>query len=309
MIDPQGRIAQTNMPPGVFGQFLDWPTSDWLGTSFFSEGGGFYPVKNKDSTSTVLYTPINQTGTYTLLVHSTLFGGQSTTEPFTVLAKFSSIIGDDSAPKIFLSIPQFVNDSTVLQPEITDENQFSVRYYLDETEISFTNNILQSVKDGLHTLKIEAIDETGNTSTQIYTFIVDRTPPEILVKSPTNNAKISDKLVVDFTVKEDNPDSDRTTISVANQILIQNKTLAEIDTYNLTKGVHEIIISAQDKSGNTAQKIITFEIDGIPNITQNTMPKTSIDYNLVLLVIAGAIAIGVASFIAFAPKSRKLPKN
>ena len=51
VIDPQGRLVQTNMPPGVFGHLLDWPTSDWLGTSSFSEGGGFYPVKNKDSTS------------------------------------------------------------------------------------------------------------------------------------------------------------------------------------------------------------------------------------------------------------------
>jgi hypothetical protein len=301
MIDPQGRIAQTNMPPGVFGQFLDWPTSDWLGTSFFSEGGGFYPVKNKDSTSTVLYTPINQTGTYTLLVHSTLFGGQSTTEPFTVLAKFSSISGDDSAPNISLSIPQFVNESITLQPEITDENQFSVRYYLDEAEISFTNTMLQSVKEGPHTLTIKATDEIGNTSMQIYTFTVDRTPPEILVKSPTNNDKISGKLVVDFAVKEDNPDYDHIAISVANQILIQNKTLAEIDTANLTEGVHQIVISAQDKADNKAQKIITFEIDGTPSVVQS-ITKTSIDYNLILLIIAGAIAIGIVSFIAFAPK-------
>ena len=54
---------------------MNWPSSDWLGTSPFSQGGGFFPVKNKDATSTVLYVPINQTGTYSLLAHSTLFGG------------------------------------------------------------------------------------------------------------------------------------------------------------------------------------------------------------------------------------------
>ena len=91
VMDPSGKIIQTNVPSGVFGHFLGWPSLDWLGNSFFSQGGGFFPVKNKDSTSTVLYVPLNQTGTYTLLTHSTLFGGNSTTEPITLSAKFTNI--------------------------------------------------------------------------------------------------------------------------------------------------------------------------------------------------------------------------
>ena len=70
---------------------MGWASLDWLGNSIFSQGGGFFPVKNKDDTSTVLYVPINQTGTYTLLTHSTLFGGESTTEPITLAAKFTNI--------------------------------------------------------------------------------------------------------------------------------------------------------------------------------------------------------------------------
>ena len=91
VMDPFGQIVQTNVPSGVFGHFLEWPSLDWLGNSIFSQGGGFFPVKNKDDTSTVLYVPINQTGTYTLLIHSTLFGGNSTTEPITLAAKFTNI--------------------------------------------------------------------------------------------------------------------------------------------------------------------------------------------------------------------------
>lgn len=91
VMDPLGRIVQTNVPSGVFGHFMGWPSLDWLGNSLFSQGGGFFPVKNKDDTSTVLYVPINQTGTYTLLTHSTLFGGNSTTEPITLAAKFTNI--------------------------------------------------------------------------------------------------------------------------------------------------------------------------------------------------------------------------
>ena len=94
VMDPSGKIIQTNVPSGVFGHFLEWPSLDWLGSSIFSQGGGFFPVKNKDNTSTVLYVPVNQTGTYTLLTHSTLFGGDSTTEPITLTAKFTNISSD-----------------------------------------------------------------------------------------------------------------------------------------------------------------------------------------------------------------------
>ena len=97
--NPSGEIIQTNVPSGVFGHFLGWPSLDWLGNSLFSQGGGFFPVKNNNDTSTVLYVPINQTGTYTLLTHSTLFGGNSTTEPITLTAKFTNISQEKIIPK------------------------------------------------------------------------------------------------------------------------------------------------------------------------------------------------------------------
>ena len=108
VIDPKGRLIQTNMPSGVFGKFLGWPSLDWLGNSPFSQGGGFYPVKNKDSTSTVMYVPINQTGTYSLMAHSTLFGGDSTTEPITLAAKFLNISTDE-----FPSQTELIDESTL----------------------------------------------------------------------------------------------------------------------------------------------------------------------------------------------------
>ena len=101
--DPAGKIIQTNVPSGVFGRFLDWPSVDWLGATPFSEGGGFYPVSGDSSndadTFTLMTVPINGSGTYTIITHTTLFGGKSTTEPVSVVVKFykdeSSVAGDD----------------------------------------------------------------------------------------------------------------------------------------------------------------------------------------------------------------------
>ncbi|QLH05264.1 peptidase S8 [Nitrosopumilus oxyclinae] len=129
VMNPLGEIIQTNVPSGVFGHFLGWASLDWLGSSIFSQGGGFYPVKNKDDTSTVLYVPINQTGTYTLLTHSTLFGGSSTTEPITLAAKFTHISAEmfDSQESVNVeikTIPTKIEDTSeiISKIEIQDPN-------------------------------------------------------------------------------------------------------------------------------------------------------------------------------------------
>ena len=131
VMDPSGKIIQTNVPSGVFGHFLGWPSLDWLGNSLFSQGGGFYPVKNKDDTSTVLYVPINQTGTHTLLAHSTLFGGNSTTETITLAAKFTNIPDD--------LIMNFENNSK-LKSTITDSEYSEVISKSNNQILLISNN-------------------------------------------------------------------------------------------------------------------------------------------------------------------------
>ena len=88
--DPAGLIIQTNVPSGVFGHFLDWPSVDWLGRTPFSEGGGFYPVSGgaEGATSTFMTVPINGTGTYAIMTHTTLYGGDSVTEPMGIEVRF-----------------------------------------------------------------------------------------------------------------------------------------------------------------------------------------------------------------------------
>ena len=124
VMDPSGQIIQTNVPSGVFGHFMGWPSLDWLGSSLFSQGGGFFPVKNKDDTSTVLYVPINQTGTYTLLAHSTLFGGNTTTEPITLTGKFTNISSEiisendlhDISPPVISQNSDLTEEDVIISP-------------------------------------------------------------------------------------------------------------------------------------------------------------------------------------------------
>jgi hypothetical protein len=139
VIDPMGKIVQTNVPSGVFGHFMGWPSLDWLGPTPFSQGGGFYPVKNKDDTSTVLFVPINQTGTYSVLTHSTLFGGEEPTESISLAAKFSNIVINPTFPISTESeIPptdEKTNDSELISNNPTQSDQkISEQKIIKQTE-------------------------------------------------------------------------------------------------------------------------------------------------------------------------------
>ena len=154
-MDPSGKIIQTNVPSGVFGHFLGWPSLDWLGNSLFSQGGGFFPVKNKDATSTVLYVPLNQTGTYTILTHSTLFAGNSTTEPITLAAKFTNISSEiilDPQNNLELESILVDNESDIISKSNNDTIVVSKIDYVSEFDIGLVIGIAIGVAIGISLL-------------------------------------------------------------------------------------------------------------------------------------------------------------
>jgi len=299
MIDPTGKIIQTNVPSGVFGHFMDWPSLDWLGLSPFSQGGGFYPVKNKNPTSTVLYAPINQTGTYSLLLHSTLFDGKNPTEPITVTAKFTTILPDNVKPTITLTLPEFINDSYSISPEIIDDNINNVFYYLDGMAVNFTESGLFNatlLEEGIHKLEISVSDSVGNNAVETFVFKVDNSPPTLNIKSPKNGTTISKSLSINFDIHEPNlPENGTITIFLPNGETIQDKTSVRYDTSQLAEGEHQIEIMVQDKAGNKAQKLIFFNVD--PSATvMDTILEESQQYNQTSTLIIG-VGIGIAIMV------------
>ena len=307
MFDPQGRLIQTNVGPGVFGHFMNWPSSDWLGTTPFSQGGGFFPVKNKDETSTILNIPINQTGTYTLLLHSTLSGGNSTTEPISVAAKFTTLLHDNNPPEINLIIPELINNLSIISPEILDDNLSHTEYSLDGIKFNFTENeiLKQNFSDGVHELKITAIDSVGLNTTKSYTFTLDSTKPKILIKSPLNGTSVSKTLPIEFDVIDKNlPEEGAIKIILPNGEITDSEFL-DYDTSQLNDGEYKISIYAKDKAGNEENKLIFFNVDHtVPSI--QTTKETS-DNNLLIGIILG-LAIGIISVLLATKKIKIFQK-
>nr|ABZ06971.1 putative Subtilase family protein [uncultured marine crenarchaeote HF4000_ANIW93J19] len=302
MIDPQGKIIQTNFPPGVFGEFLGWPTSDWLGTSSFSGGGTFYPLKNRDNTSTVLFAPINQTGTYTLLVHSTLFDGTSITEPISLAAKFTTIVPDIKPPEIIFEIPELINKTFDILPEIIEKNPDFVKYYLDGEEREQKQLPLRfgMLPDGKHDLRIHATDIVGNEAEKTFSFTIDNAPPEILVKSPINGTTVSHSLQIDFKVKDENLAEDGAiTILLPDGESLDDVTFHSFNVTGIDDGVYDLKIMAVDLAENEQTKMISFNVDHAfvqppPVISKERGPVSENNLLIIIsVIIVAAIVITI----------------
>ena len=302
VVDPVGKIIQTNMPPGVLGQFQGWPTGDWLGSSpAFSEGGGFYPIKNKDATSTVLYAPINQTGAYSVLIHTTLFGGRSVAEPVTITTKFSTILPNEAAPQIKLGIPPFVNSTYKFLPQIIGNNIESETYYLDSEAPKTINDttpveISKNLSPGEHKLRIVITDSVGHVVSNEFTFVVDNTLPKITSKSLTNGSSVSGIINMDFDINELNlAQNNWLTVKLANQTFYDNKEF-QFDTRLLDNGQYTVDAIAKDRAGNVGEEKITISVD---NSGSNVIFGQNKGNQNFVILIEILIGLGIASSISF----------
>jgi hypothetical protein len=186
---PDGRMLASSVPAGVFQEFAGWASNDWLGTSVVSEGGAFFFAQNGGSSggnSTIMQVPINGTGTYSVLMHNTLFHGESLYEPIVVEAKFSTLLPDSTPPRIELQVPRFVPGERVELPlAVHDQNPAgSVVYFIDgyaqHLQTGKRSGIVidgASLVEGPHLLRVESADTVGHSAFVEAGFTVDRTPP------------------------------------------------------------------------------------------------------------------------------------
>ena len=122
-------------------------------------------------------------------------------------------------------------------------------------------------------MKVIAVDVVGNNSTEIFAFSVDKSAPEIEIKSPAEDIKVSNKLSIDLNVNDANlVENEAVTILLPTDEVIIDQTFYEFDTSNLDDGEYQVQISAKDKANNTASKIINFTVDH--SITDKTPTET-----------------------------------
>ncbi len=286
VLDPKGDIVASSVPAGVFKEFINWPSNDWLGRSI-SGSGAFYPAQNNGRNSTVVYAPVNSPGIYTIMMHNTLFHAKdSLTEPLSIEVKPSTILADAKPPSVDVKIPYYAKGSISFSIDVRDENLEHISYSIDDSMPSIVSSSKASISidttkldDGLHTLTIFSRDKVGHLSINRYTFYVDNTPPSIEVRGlptprPTTATLTSSNAYLVSGVLNISIDVKDATLKNFNIILPDGKVIEDehdisIDTSILIDGEHELRVYAYDSAGNSSESILRLMVD-------NTPPRVSI---------------------------------
>jgi hypothetical protein len=286
---PNGRVVASSVPAGQFEEFAGWPSNDWLGPSPVSEGGAFFFSQNDGENSTVLQVPINGTGTYSLLLHNTLFQGESLYEPLSVQAKFSTLLADTTPPLLTAKVPKFVTGGVTMIPiTINDTNPSGgLSISVDgKPEASNGNQVKiegETLADGQHLLTVESKDTVGNSASNSWQFTVDRTPPttELFVRSNNDNSTIavapgkqiivSKQATLAWNVSDTNGVEGKVAVRLPNATPSSFDPHSSIvfDSTSIADGHYNLTISSKDVPGNNATAIWGLIVD-------NTAPKVSL---------------------------------
>ena len=208
-------------------------------------------------------------------------------------------------PEIIFTMPELIDRSFKIKPEIVEKNLEFVKYYLDGKQVEV--DVLESelLSDGEHDLRILARDILGYETEKTFSFSVDNTPPEILVKLPKNGTKVSNSLEIDFEVNEPNlVDSWGITIMLPEDKFLNDITSYSLDTTNFDDGTYDITIVARDLLDNKHTQTISFDVDhSLVQVTPSEA-KTSIPQNMMLIIIGIIVAAGVLTLIIMRKKKR-----
>ena len=111
-------------------------------------------------------------------------------------------------------------------------------------------------------MRIHASDIIGNDIDKTFSFTVDNTPPEILIKSPINDTTVSHSLNIDFKVKDENLAEDGSiTILLPNGESLDDITFHSFNVTEIDDGVYDLKIMAVDLAENEQTKMISFNVD------------------------------------------------
>jgi hypothetical protein len=275
--DPNGKIVASSVPPGVFSVFLGWASNDWLGTTSFSEGGGFYPAANHGTNSTVLYVPVNSTGMHTLMLHTTLFHGKELAEPILIETKFTTLLPDTEPPVVSVDFPEYVRGVVEIPVDTVEENLEDVTYSVNGLErVSIGKNgtitlDTTNMTEGFHRLNLVASDTVGHRVDMDFSFAVDNTEPEVNVRSPASGSVVTGKFdvgleVFDSTLKD-------FSVTLPNGTRIDNNRNFTVDASDLADGEYQLFVRAEDGAGNVAEKTVTLKVDNTAPTVKITAPS------------------------------------
>ena len=329
ILDPLGRIVGSSVPPGLYKSLTrsgiqilplaSSPSNDYLQcpTSFGGFfvpcpgwAGGFAPSQNDGPNSSILEFPVNQTGTYTVVVHNTVYSGLSPFERFVGEVEFNTIAPISSPPTLRVSAPTvpvkgvvslFVNatgqglSSTTVtvdmnQPLVAHAGQGTFR--IDTTTLA----------DGPHLVVVTANDLVGHATIQTFQLVVLNTPPQVTVSYPVNGTTVNGQVNLAFS--SSSPYLANMTASIDGSPVLANGTSYSWRSQSVADGLHQLKVIATDKAGNSRTVAVSFYTNNQAQSQQQARSST-----LALIYEAGAgvagLLIGVVATLLVTRRRRE----
>ncbi len=205
------------------------------------------------------------------------------------------IVGIDTIPpSIVISTPKngsVINYSAVTINWTGSDSGSGIAYYeISNDSVTWTNvgtstSVTYNYADGAHTFYVKAYDNAGNSNTTNVTFIVDTTPPSLVINSPIQSYNYSSGSITANWNGSDNASG----IAYYN-ISIDGGAWIYVGTntsYNLSlaDGNHNFTVLAVDKAGWTTNKTVSFTVDSVPPKVAVTSPSNGTYFNVTTVTV------------------------
>ena len=313
IMDPEGKIIASSVPPGLFKsitrEFIQLiplapsPSNDYLQTSGLSNlgwSGGFVPSQNNGPSSSILQFPINETGTYTIVVHNTVYSGLGPFERFVGTVEVNTVLPIQGSPSVKVGAPTTPVRGTIAMPvNVTGSSVSSVTYSIDSASpVDFTgNNSLtintKTLGDGPHTLTVTATDLVGHTALQSFQLVVLNTPPRIFIGNPINGSTVTGRVNITFIPESSYVSSFK--LQVDGNTFTPSGTSYSWDSLSVPDGLHTLRVNAADQAGNNSTTLVTFRTNGQALAAQAAQVRTLTTY--LTLATGGIVVLAVAAAV------------
>ena len=260
-------------------------------------------------------TSFNQpNGYYNVTVEATNTAGTQATADGSTIDGLQLVVKETVAPVITITSPtngaHVTNSNQPVTFTVIDEaggsgvNLNSVVVKLDNNQVSagevthsavtngysFTYTPASPLKDGSHTVSVDASDNDGNAATQkSTTFTVDTVAPSLNVTSPTDGL-ITNNAAITVTGTTNDTTSSPVTVTIQLNNVYQGAVTVESSgafskAITLASGANVIVVTSTDQAGKSTSVTINVTLDtSVPQIVSATITPNPVDAGQTMVI-------------------------
>lgn len=260
-------------------------------------------------------TSFNQpNGYYNVTVEATNTAGTQATADGSTIDGLQLVVKETVAPVITITSPtngaHVTNSNQPVTFTVIDEaggsgvNLNSVVVKLDNNQVSagevthsavtngysFTYTPASPLKDGSHTVSVDASDNDGNAAAQkSTTFTVDTVAPSLNVTSPTDGL-ITNNASITVTGTTNDTTSSPVTVTIQLNSVDQGAVTVESSgafskAITLASGANVIVVTSTDQAGKSTSVTINVTLDtSVPQIVSATITPNPVDAGQTMVI-------------------------